>query len=132
MTQIANYIGIFQVFDNPRDVIEQAINTYLNNFKSSTFFLNELTESFKFTNGVFQRNSTDDQILLFKEALARDINNILSRYFDSDSIVDNIVNIRKEETEKQIILHIELYLEIVVDGLSYKFENDYSVLRKGG
>ena len=132
MAQIANYIGLYQVYDSPREIIENSINTYINNFKSSSFYLNDLTESFKYTNGIFQRSSSDIQILEFKEYMTADIQRILNRYFDNDSIVNNIVDMRVDETSGNVVLHIEMHIEVVVDGLSFKFDNNYSVLRKGG
>ena len=132
MGQIANYVSLFSHYNSPKDILEQSINCYLNNFKSSTFYLNDLTESFKFTNGIHQRNTNEEQLNQFKEAITSDIDKILNRYFDSDSIINNTVDVNKEEIDNKIILFIKLYIEVVVDGLSYTFKDNYSIYKKGG
>ena len=42
------------------------------------------------------------------------------------------MDIEKEERDSKIQLNIKLHLEVVVDGLSYKFDDNHSVIRRGG
>ena len=86
MAQLNNYVSLFQVYDNPKEIIEKVINTYFNNYKSSTYYLNDLTRSFKFTEGIHQRSSDQGDITEFRESIERDLNDVLGNYFDTDSI----------------------------------------------
>ena len=77
MGQIANYNSLFEVHSNPKYIIENVISSYFIGYKSSTYYLNDLTRSFKYTLATFQRISRESQIDQLREKVIDDIKYIL-------------------------------------------------------